>query len=250
MKSALYIGPVRHRRFHPKIHDFKYWMAYFFIDLDEVDSTFRYPLLFSQNKFNLFSFRRQNYLRPTEGTTLREAVDLAVHTKFGRHIEGPVRILTQISYLGFCFNPVTFYYCYDAKDEMLQYIVADVTNTPWNERHAYVVECKAGEKLNFVVPKEFHVSPFMHMEMVYKWNFTEPGKALTVHMENEDIASGLKYFDATLTLRRRELTLFNFCKTFFTFPLMTFKAVILIYIEAILLKVKKLEYVPKPKGRT
>ena len=97
-------------------------------------------------------------------------------------------MLTHLRYFGIGFNPVTFYYCFDAADTRVESIVAEITNTPWNERHAYVLTDPMPEAaprvLRYRFAKEFHVSPFMPMEMDYDWRFGVPGKRLAVNMQN------------------------------------------------------------------
>ncbi len=106
--------------------------------------------------------------------------------------------------LGFCFNPVSFYYCFDEHDTRVEAIVAEITNTPWKERHAYVLRTAPGAPMRFGLSKAFHVSPFLPMDMDYDWRFSVPADTLAVHMSN--LRGGRRIFDATLMLRRREIS--------------------------------------------
>ena len=244
MKSALYIGRVRHRRFEPKKHDFTYDMAYFFLDLAETDRLFRIPFLFTTRGPAVLAFRPKDYFGGAE--SLDAAVRKLVLARLGKKPSGPIRVLTQLSYFGLCFNPVSIYYCYDDRDERVQFIVADVTNTPWNERHAYAVECAEGQPLDFSMPKTFHVSPFMPMEIDYRWRLSTPTEMLAVHMENFAPSTGRLLFDATMTMKRKKLGALSIAVTLASFPLLTMKAVVAIYFEALKLKVKGLRFFPHP----
>jgi DUF1365 family protein len=249
MKSALYVGSVRHRRFTPKVHKFSYFMAFFYLDLAEVDKIFSVPFLFAKRR-SLLAFRRKDYFGD-DAKPLDLCIRDLVESRTSHRPTGPIRVLTQISYLGFCFNPVSFYYCFNAEDSRIEYIVADVSNTPWNERHAYVVECALGVPLKFEVPKVMHVSPFMPLAMTYRWQFSEPGKSHQVHMENFSTGAALDagvVFDATMALKRRELSGFQVLRTLAAFPFLTFKAIAAIYFEAIVLKLKGLKFFHHPQG--
>ena len=104
--------------------------------------------------------------------------------------------------------------------EQVETVVADITNTPWSERHAYVLPAhgaeRRGDALRFRFAKTFHVSPFMPMEVGYDWFFPEPGPRLVVHMQNWKATE--KVFDATLTLERQEITGASLARTLLRFP--------------------------------
>jgi DUF1365 family protein len=256
LKSALYTGTLRHRRFSPKNHFFNYNVALFYLDLAEIDDLFRIPFLFSK-KNAVLSFRRSDYLGDP-GLSLDESVRSKVAEILGFRPEGAIRLLTQIRYLGFCFNPVSFYYCY-SKDEVLQAIVAEITNTPWNERHAYVLKCNDHEKIqNFKFEKDFHVSPFLPMEQKYSWSFSCPsldftgydkGQLLSVHMENFGFEGSQKIFDATMLLKSRKLNPWNVFMTLISYPLLTLKAFVAIYFQALFLKLKGIPFYSHPKNK-
>jgi hypothetical protein len=256
LKSALYIGTLRHRRFLPRENFFSYKVAYFYLDLAEIDQLFCVPFLFSQGSA-LLSFRRSDYLGDPS-VSLEESIRSKVFQSLGFRPEGPVRVLTQLRYLGFCFNPVSFYYCY-SKDEALVAIVAEITNTPWNERHAYVMKCEDHEKIqNFEFQKDFHVSPFFPMQQKYNWSFSRPssetrkyddGHLLSVHMENFGLEGSQKIFDATMLLKSRKLSFWNLFMTVASFPLLTFKAFVAIYFQALILKLKGMPFYSHPKNK-
>ncbi|TWT34551.1 DUF1365 domain-containing protein [Blastopirellula retiformator] len=243
--SCLYVGAVRHRRFTPIPHQFRRPLFLFSIDLDEVDSVFRFPLLWSTQPYSLFRFCRSDYLGAAD-RPLAECVRDLVHEKLGLALDGPIRLLTQIRCLGIVFNPISLFYCYDA-EENLRAIVAEVTNTPWGERYSYVIPFAGEGRIGrFANPKDFHVSPFMPMEMEYRWRVSRPEDRLTVHLEN--MQGDEKAFDATLGLSRRALSLPNVLKTVLWFPLMSAQMLAAIYWQALRLWWKKVPYHPHPQA--
>ncbi|MGH8275968.1 MAG: DUF1365 domain-containing protein, partial [Steroidobacteraceae bacterium] len=171
LTSAVYEGVVRHRRLAPHRHEFRYRIAQLYLDLDELERVFADRWLWSVGRRNLAEFRRSDYLGPRE-VPLREAVrDCAEHAT-GRRPQGPIRLLTHLRYAGYIFNPASFYYCYTNQScSELDCIITEITNTPWRERHAYVLPAKAaearGHTLHWSFAKTFHVSPFMPMERTY-----------------------------------------------------------------------------------
>lgn len=220
MRSAIYTGSVRHRRLRPHPHTFHYRLFMMYLDLDELPEVLDRRWLWSARRAAPAWFRRADY-HGDPALPLNEAVRRTVERETGSRPAGPIRLLTHLRYFGYCFNPVSFYYCYDARDTRVEAIVAEITNTPWKERHAYVLprtpamngvlRCRFG--------KAFHVSPFMPMDHQYEWRFAEPGRKLGVHMENFD-AQG-KIFDATLSLARREISGPALARVLLAYPLMT-----------------------------
>ncbi len=172
---------------------------------------------------------------------LDRAVRDLVADRLGYRPQGPIRLLTHLRYFGFCFNPVSFYYCFDRAGDHVETIVAEVHNTPWNEEHCYVL----GESMNrhtsrgwkqYCFDKAFHVSPFMEMEIGYDWRFREPGETLSVHINN--LARGGKRFDATLTLKRVAITGRSLARTLWAYPFMTGKVIVMIHWQALRLRVR------------
>ena len=186
-QSCLYDGWVRHRRFMGVEHELRthYFTAY--LDLDELPELFDHSRLWSARGRAIAVFRREDHLGDSP-RSLADEVRQLVGARSGRAPAGPIRLLTNLRYFGHCFNPVSFYYCFAADGERVEAVVAEVTNTPWGERHAYVLEPAAdrppGAVLRGHFAKEFHVSPFMGMDHTYSWSMTEPGEQLVVHIES------------------------------------------------------------------
>ena len=160
-------------------------------------------------------------------------------------------MLTHLRYFGYIFNPVTFYYCYDKEGKSVETIVAEITNTPWKERHCYVL-CSSSNPKNlnkhrFELDKEFHISPFIDMDHRYIWSFTNPNDSLSVHMENYSEAE--KHFDATLTLRQKPLTKSTLMKAIMTYPFMTIKVITTIHWQALKLWLKDAPFFEHPQYR-
>lgn len=247
MHSALYTGRLRHRRFAPVPHAFDYRLNLAWIDLAELDSVFRDRWLWSARRPAPAWFRRADYLGDPK-LPLDEVVRDRVRRETGIRPAGPVRLLAQLRTFGHCFNPVSFYYCYDAPGRQVEFIVAEITNTPWNERHAYVLRAPGnsapGAPMRFQLAKAFHVSPFMPMDIAYDWRFSLPGERLAVHMENR--RAGSKLFDATLTLRRREMTGPNLAATLARQPFASLQVVGRIYWQALRLAAKHVPFHAHP----
>lgn len=252
MRSALYAGTVRHRRHEPHMHEFSYRIFMMYVDLDELPDIFRGKWFWSIERANLATFRRRNYFNPSN-PDLKQAILEKVFDVTGERPEGSVTLLTHFSYMGFCFNPVSFYFVRHKSGDLAA-IVAEVANTPWNERHTYVVSPKNtamttkwanGNRIEAVFAKDFHVSPFLPMAMQYKWVITQLEKNLSIHMEN--MASGKRVFDATMVLERREISSWNLAQTLMFYPLMTFKVVSAIYWQALQLWIKRTPFFTHPK---
>ena len=231
MESCLYIGRVRHRRFRPVAHAFGFPLFMVYLDLAELDEVFRGRWLWSARRAALARFRREDHLGDPR-VPLAEAVRDLVAERTGRRPQGPVRLLTHLRYAGYGFNPVSFYYCHDAGGR-LEAIVADVSNTPWNERHRYVLAAdpSGAATQRFASSKDFHVSPFMGMDLDYGWTFHAPGERLAVRIENRE-RNGRVLFDAVLALRRREITGASLAFALVRFPLLTLQVIAAIYWQA------------------
>ncbi|MDP9084520.1 MAG: DUF1365 domain-containing protein, partial [Pseudomonadota bacterium] len=185
MNSRIYKGWVRHRRAAPRPHRFRYRMFMLYIDLAELPHLFARTPFWSSNRPAPAWFNRRDYLGPPD-VPLEQAVCDLVESRTGARPTGPIRLLTHLRYFGYCMNPVSFYYCFGRAGDAVETIVAEITNTPWGERHQYVlpVEAAADGIKRFEFDKDFHVSPFMPLDMRYRWCFSTPARHLIVNMQN------------------------------------------------------------------
>jgi uncharacterized protein len=230
--SCIYEGTIRHRRLHPR-REFSHRLALVYLDLDELSGLLDGRLV--ARRPGLVRFRRRDYLGDP-AVPLDRAVRDVVQEQTGARPEGPIRVLTQLRSFGHCFNPVSFYYCFKPGGERVQALVAEVTNTPWGERHAYVIEGKRSDSalLAGEFEKALHVSPFMGMDHRYDARASTPAQMLSVHISSS--RAGATVFDATLALRRRPLTRVSIVGITARYPLATVRVLALIYAHALGLK--------------
>ncbi|MHC5113714.1 MAG: DUF1365 domain-containing protein [Planctomycetota bacterium] len=240
MKSCLYQGWVRHRRHAPVSNAFRYSMFMVYLDLAELDVVFAGRWLWSTRRPALAWFRRSDHLGDPD-RPLDACVRDLVRERTGTRPTGPIRLLTHLRYFGYVMNPVSFYYCFDADDTRVEHVVAEVHNTPWGERHCYVVPGSGQQRF----PKSFHVSPFMGMDQEYRWRLGAPGDRLPVHMENHE--DGRRLFDATMLLRRRAISAGSLARVLARHPFMTAKVIAAIYGQAARLWLKRCPFHPHPR---
>jgi uncharacterized protein len=239
--SAIYLGRLSHVRHTPRRHAFSYRLYMLYLDLDEL-ATLPRSALFGIERTRPLSFRRRDYLGDP-GRPLKVAVLDEVERVLGERPEGPVRLLTHVRALGYVFNPVSFYYCFDRDGETLKGVVAEITNTPWGERHRYVVAGE-GQGASARFPKAFHVSPFFPMAQTYEWSFSKPGDRLSVGMTNEQ--NGQAVFRASLMLDRHPFSPHQLARVALALPLMGFLVHAAIYLQAFRLWLKRVPFFPHP----
>jgi uncharacterized protein len=220
--SCLYEGNVVHLRSEPR-RTFSHPLGLAYLDLEELPELLDGRLL--RSRPGPVRFRRRDYLGDPR-TELDHAVRELVERQTGARPRGPVRVLTHLRTFGHCFNPVSFYYCLDETGGRIEALVAEVTNTPWGERHAYVIPEGAGR-----FEKELHVSPFLGMDHTYTCRSTLPGRDLSVRIEST--RQGARVFEAGLALRRRELSPASMRRMTARYPFATLRVLGLIYGHAV-----------------
>ncbi len=251
MHSCIYEGTVRHRRFKPRPNMFQYRLFFMYLDLAELPHVFDDHPLWSFQRPNIAYFRRKDHFGDPNKPIDVAVRDLVIeHT--GRPPQGPIRILTHLRYFGYCFNPASFYYCYDATDSSVDTIIVEIHNTPWGEVHCYVLNRALNEHpvenwRRHRFAKAFHVSPFINMNIDYDWRFREPDASIRVHMI--DYQNKQLLFDASLALQRREISPWALTDVLIKYPLMTAKVTAMIYWQALRLLLKKTPVFDHPKKR-
>ena len=253
-QSAIYAGTVRHRRLSPRKHDFNYPLFMFLLKVDEIPSVVKTFWQLSFNAFCWARFRRSDYI-----VSEHESITDAVRSKIAEELNFPVKelgkdvfFLGHLRYFGFYFSPLNVYFVKTA--DKFTHMLAEVSNTPWNEKHYYALDLENLEKH----PKEFHVSPFNSMDQTYQWKISPPEdspKPCIIHIESFDQKTNMKVFDATLNLHRRPLDKPELARVLIRTPIQTASVVFGIYWQALKLFLKRAPFYKHPfksgtKGKT
>ncbi|HEX7961297.1 MAG TPA: DUF1365 domain-containing protein [Terriglobales bacterium] len=251
MESAIYTGTLRHRRFHPKRHDFTYSIFMVSLDIDRLAELMAISPFTGYNRWNWASFYDADHFGDLR-SPLRERLARDAHEHATELPDGRIFLLTHLRYLGYNFNPVSFFYCYD-KQERLKAILAEVNNT-FGETHNYWLDEKNGSNrqganaAHYRFRKEFHVSPFLEMDCEYRWTFTDPADSLLI--QTNSLRGGEPVFDATLKLEHQEWSARNLHRVLLRHPWMTAKVIAGIHWQAVRLWAKNVPLVHHPGAGT
>jgi len=245
MNSCIYKGTIGHQRRGQARNEFRYSLFMMYLDLAELDQVFSDYWFWSTENTAPARFRRSDHFGPAD-SSIEVCVRDLILQKTGRSYSGAIRLLTHLSYFGHCFNPLSVYYCYDEQD-VLRDVILEVSNTPWGEQHCYLLSAEnrtSNKHFHFQFSKNFHVSPFMPLDMDYVCRLTEPDESLFVALNN--YKDGNKVFSSQLALQRREINSRNLASALATDPLMTMRVKSLIHWQAAKLWIKRARYYDHP----
>ena len=244
--AALYRGTLAHRRYDPVRHEFRYPLFMVWLDVDRVAEAMAASWCTSWNRWNWASFDDRDHFGDP-AVPLRERVQADARANGIELPDGPIYLLTHLRYLGYAFNPVSFFYCYDAAGA-LHAVLAEVSNTFGGRQNYWLTDAAAlaghGRAKRYRARKAFYVSPFNDMNEAYTFTFTEPGEDLVVHM-NVDEAGRRAHFNATLTLERQPWQAATILRTLLQYPWMTASVVVGIHWQAFRLWRKGVPVVPR-----
>jgi len=244
-------------------HRFRYAVAMAYLDLDEASQLLRDSWLASASRWSPLGFQADDHLsgvetsnhddNPSEAPArLADEVRRHVARETGRSFTGPVRLLTQLRQLGCYFSPLNLFYCFaDGSDRTPRAIVAEVSNTPWNERRLYLLHAGnqlagQGRALRYLHAKDFHVSPFMGLDATYDWRLTIPDEQLRVRIRSTSGAG--PPFDAAMSLRRRPWGDRALAAALLRFPASSLQTLAAIYWQAFRLWRKRCPFHPHPNS--
>lgn len=249
MESGFYFGKLRHRRFRPKAHEFTYDLFMACLDIDRIPELTRISRFLSYNRSNWASFQDRDHFGDAN-RPLRERLKEDAEAHGIELPAGPIFLLTHLRYLGYAFNPISFFYCYD-KANSLRMVLAEVNST-FGETHNYWLhpgnESASNNARHYLCPKALHVSPFMGMNLDYKFTLTPPGDDLVAHMNT--LEGDESFFDATLTLHRKPWSAKSLHRALVAHPWMTAKVIGAIHWQALRLYLKKVPVFTHPARLT
>ncbi len=229
MNSCLYIGSVMHRRLSPRLPAFRYRAFWLLIDLDEAQLLGRTLRWFSYGRANLFSFRDRDHgdgsATPLRVQLARQLADAGIDAGGGR-----IRLLCMPRVLGYCFNPLSIYFCEDCAGRPTA-VVYEVHNT-FGDRHSYVFRLRGeGELAHQSCDKRFYVSPFLDMGLRYDFRVCGPGDRVSVGIRVGSDRGPV--MNAALAGERRDLDDAALLRVFFAMPATTLKVMAAIHWEAL-----------------
>jgi uncharacterized protein len=248
-ESGIYTGTLRHRRFRPRSHEFEYGLFMAWLDVDKIPELMAKSPWTSYNRFNWASYQERDHFGDA-ALPLRERLARDAREHGVALPAGPIYLLTHLRYFGYCFNPISFYFCYDPQGE-LNAVLAEVNST-FGETSNYWLSANnqlpSQKSLRYRAPKKMHVSPFMGMDLDYEFSITKPGDRLVVQMNTvERNPAGVErphFFDATLALEHRPWSALTCALV--RHPWITAKVVAAIHFEALRLFLKRVPLFTHP----
>lgn len=241
-ESKIFKGTVSHTRMRETKHTFTYNIELPYFDLTEVDKLFNSSFLWSKNRFNIASFHEKDFFDNLNGSLFNHVKCIAQPYLSGKEIKH-IRVLGNCRFLGLFFNPICVYYCFDETNKCLG-CIAQVTNTPWLEKHCYFIPAQSNShydskslRQQHIFEKRFHVSPFMPMNQIYHWNSLFTDEKLSIHMKNFE--EGKEVFNVSLKLKPTSIKEYSFTRFALAKPLNVCKTISAIYYQALKLWLKK-----------
>lgn len=259
-QSAIFVGKIGHSRFAPRPRSFSYPVYMAYLDLDELEGRaaakpFAGSRLFSSSPRRRWvpaQYRRDDFYGDAD-RPLSEEIRSLVERRTGSRPTGPIRLLANLRTFGYQFNPIAVYYCFEADGERLSHVVADVSNIPWRESHAYVFSAELdGSTIDGLAKKMMHVSPFLEMDYTYRLRTAAPTDELGVLVSNsrDDVVE----FSAALRLRRTPASARQLRRTLMRFPAMAISVTAKIFWQALKMKLRGYRWYPHaaplPEGET
>jgi DUF1365 family protein len=247
--GALYVGAVTHRRLQPMGHRLRYRTYSLLFDVEELDQITSHTRFISHNRWNLFSIHDRDF-GARDGTPLRAWIDTQLDAAGIDLGTGKVQLLAFPRILGYTFNPLSMWFCYDEAGE-LRAVLYEIHNTFGHSlSHLVPVAGTSGKPHRHSFAKELHVSPFFDQDGAYSFTLRPPGERMSVSIDYE--VAGSKMLTATMSTKRRSLSGRSLLRVFVTHPLLTMKVTLGIHWHALRLLFKGARYrsVPAPPAHS